>query len=82
MLIKLISSNNADSFNKELETIINEMENKNLILANIEYKPLSLSTEPVHNVQYTALLFFTNPYKEQAKLSSILNMGASSNIVL
>ena len=69
MTIKLISNNNVAEFNKEVNDVIVQMENENNVLVDIKYKPLNKSND---NVVYTVLLFFTNPYKEQSKISSML----------
>lgn len=65
MILKLVSNSNVDNFNQQVESIINEYENQNFILANVDFK--------VTANHYSVLLFFVNPYKEQTKLSSVIN---------
>ena len=67
MIIKLISNNNVEEFNKQVNDMIVQMENENNVLVDTKYKPLN-----GNNIIYTVLLFFVNPYKEQSKMSSML----------
>jgi len=73
MIIKLISNSSIVDFNDELEQTINDMEKNNNVLVDSKYVPVQL-TKNVQYVQYTVLLYFANPYKEQSKMASMINM--------
>ena len=68
MIIKLISNNNVEEFNKQVNDMIVQMESENNVLVDTKYKPLNDN----NIITYTVLLFFVNPYKEQSKMSSML----------
>lgn len=76
MIIKLISNNSIEDFNNEVEQVINDMEKNNNILVDSKYKPVRLAHN-VQYVQYTILLYFMNPYKEQSQMASMMNMMAT-----
>lgn len=69
MIIKLISSENIEDFNKQVQMLIEDMEKERFMLVNTDYKPVTVNNAVV----YTIVLFFANIYKEQSQLSSIMN---------
>ena len=73
MIIKLISNNSIEDFNNELEQLLDDMEKNSNVLVDSKYKPI----KSVEGIQYTVLLFFVNPYKEQSKMASMMNMMAT-----
>ena len=79
MIIKLISNTNVDKFNEEIQDMIDKMESENNVLVDIKYKPLVKHSDAI---VYTILLFFTNPYKEQSKISSLMNMATPTRSFL
>lgn len=73
MIIKLISSESIEDFNKQVQKLIEDMEKERFMLVNTDYKPVTIN----NTVVYTIVLFFANIYKEQSQLSSIMNSAVA-----